>query len=106
VTVAKVRGKRRYFPGREADPALAAALDDRATRRVLEALASVGPAPTGRVADAVDRDVSTVSHHLDGLEDDDLVVREREGRAMYNRLEPRVERALGAEEPEPAVADD
>jgi predicted transcriptional regulator len=106
VTVAKVRGKRRYFPGHEADPPLLAALSEPATRRVLEAVAAVGPAPTGRVADELETDTSTVSHHLGRLADDGLVERERDGRAKLNSLAPKAARALGEDAAAPAVADD
>jgi DNA-binding transcriptional ArsR family regulator len=106
VTVAKVRGKRRYFPGHEADPPLLAALSEPATRRVLEALADHEPAPTGRLADALEKDASTVSHHLSRLAEDGLVERERDGRAKVNSLAPKAARALGEEAATPAVADD
>jgi len=106
VTVEKIRGKRRYFPGHEADPELVTALSEPATNRVLQALSSVGPATTGRVAEAADRDTSTVSHHLDRLAEQGLVERQRQGRAVRNRLAPRVDRALGTGAEARAVADD
>jgi DNA-binding transcriptional ArsR family regulator len=99
VTSAKIRGKRRYFPVEpDADSVeLQSALSEQATARVLEALADLGPTPVGRLADELDRDPSTVSHHLDRLADDGLVERERDGRAVMNRLAPAAERAFGAQ---------
>jgi DNA-binding transcriptional ArsR family regulator len=110
ITTSKHTGKRRYF--REgADAELQAALAEPAKRDVLEALAALGRAHNGRLADELERDPSTVSHHLAGLEDDGLVVRERDGRSIVNELPPRVEAALGGDPPptgdaEPALADD
>ena len=86
---------------------LAAALDDEGTAEVLHALARLGASHGGRLADELDRDASTVSHHLSRLEDAGLVEREREGRAVVNRLAPEVRAMLrGDEDGEtPAVAD-
>ena len=89
-----VRGKRRYVPVGDYDVELRAALADSATRAVLETLASIGPAHNGRIADELDRDPSTVSHHLSALADDGLVRRERDGRAIVNELAPAAEAAL------------
>ncbi|APW96310.1 transcriptional regulator [Halobiforma lacisalsi AJ5] len=44
-------------------------------------------------------DPSTVSHHLSSLEEDGLVVRERDGPAIVNRVAPEVEPALERAEP-------
>jgi predicted transcriptional regulator len=89
VTTAKVRGKRRFYPGHAADDAeLVAALEDEGTASVLHALARLGDSHGGRIADELDRDPSTVSHHLSRLEDAGLVEREREGQAVVNRLAP------------------
>ena len=113
ITTEKVRGKRRYFPVERdpVDPALAAAMDDPATEGVLTTLAERGPASGGDLAEALDRDPSTVSHHLSRLEDDGLVVREREGRAVVNRLSETAatalrDDALAGSDDRPAVADD
>ncbi|MDF9746164.1 winged helix-turn-helix transcriptional regulator [Natrinema salsiterrestre] len=110
ITTSKHTGKRRYFL-EGADAELQAALAEPAKRDVLEALAALGRAHNGRLADELERDPSTVSHHLAGLEDDGLVMRERDGRSIVNELPPRVERALGGDSPptgdaEPAPADD
>jgi DNA-binding transcriptional ArsR family regulator len=53
---------------------------------LLDALADLGTAHVGLLAEELDRDPSTVSHHLQRLADDELVVRERDGRAVVNRL--------------------
>ncbi|WP_226007130.1 winged helix-turn-helix transcriptional regulator [Natrinema salinisoli] len=110
ITTSKHTGKRRYFLD-GADAELQAALAEPAKRDVLEALAELGRAHNGRLADELERDPSTVSHHLAGLEDDDLVVRERDGRSIVNELPARVQAALGGDSPptgdaEPAPADD
>ncbi|NUC71450.1 helix-turn-helix domain-containing protein [Haloterrigena sp. SYSU A558-1] len=111
VATAKVDGKRRYFLADEAaaapgdggptveDAELHAALAEPAKRAVLETLADLGSAPNGRLADELERDPSTVSHHLSALADDGLVVREKDGRAMINELVPTVEAALSETEP-------
>ena len=96
-----VRGKRRYVPVGDHDVELQAALDDSATRAVLETLAAIGPATNGRIADELDRDPSTVSHHLSALEDDGLVVRERDGRSVVNELHSTVEAVLRVD-PQPS----
>ncbi|SEV84788.1 winged helix-turn-helix transcriptional regulator [Natrinema salifodinae] len=101
VTDSKVNGKRRYFL-EEADAELQAALAEPAKRDVLEALADLGRAHNGRLADELGRDPSTISHHLSALEEDGLVVREKDGRAIVNELPPAVEAAL-IDEPVPAA---
>ena len=95
VTTAKVRGKRRFYPGHAAaDAELVAALEDEGTAPVLHALARLGDSHGGRLADELDRDPSTVSHHLSRLEDAGLVEREREGRTIVNRLAPEAREVL------------
>jgi len=98
VTTAKINGKRRYYHQGERLPAarddgdtgrsieLQAALEEPAKREVLEMLATLGPVPNGRLADKLERDPSTISHHLGTLEDDGLVVREKDGRSVVNEL--------------------
>jgi DNA-binding transcriptional ArsR family regulator len=61
---------------------------------VLEALAESADSVSG-LADRIDRDPSTVSHHLSRLEDDGLIHREREGQAVTNRLAPGVAAVFG-----------
>ena len=87
-------GKRRYFPSGLGNLELRASLSEPEKRRVLEALARVGPARTGRLADELELDASTVSHHLTTLEAAGLVEREREGRAVLTRLSTDVAAAL------------
>ncbi|MFC6974192.1 helix-turn-helix domain-containing protein [Halomicroarcula sp. GCM10025709] len=94
VTPVKIRGKRRYFPGDEPTDELAAALADDATESVLRALATVGPASVSALADELDRDPSTVTHHLDRLQESGLVERERDGRAVVNSLAPTAAAAI------------
>ncbi|WP_290814012.1 metalloregulator ArsR/SmtB family transcription factor [Halovivax sp.] len=90
-------GKRRYFPAAAEDVELTAALSEPAKRRVLETLADVERAHNGRIADELDVDPSTASHHLSTLAEDGLVERERDGRSIVNSLAPGVEAALAAE---------
>lgn len=110
VTAIKHNGKRRYFL-ETTDAELRAALAEPAKRDVLEALSDLGQAHNGRLADELERDPSTVSHHLAALEDDGLVVREKDGRSIVNQLPARVEAALRDEptpeaDSQPAPADD
>lgn len=93
VTSEKRWGRRRFFPvGKPPDP-LTLALESASTRTILEAL-SESPDSVSGLAERVDRDPSTVSHHLSRLEDDGLVERERDGRAVTTRLTPGVEAML------------
>lgn len=94
VTTSNVRGKRRYFSLDTGDEAIAAALSDDASAAIIQCLADTGPASVSAIADDLDRDVSTVSHHLGRLAENGLVEREREGRSVYNELVPEVEDAL------------
>lgn len=97
VASAKVRGRRRFYPGGTEGLELAAAMNDEATATVLDALARLGPSSVSGLAEAVDRDPSTVTHHLKRLEEDGIVVRERDGRAMVNRLSPEAAEVLEPE---------
>lgn len=87
VTRVNVRGKRRYYPGYENEVHLIAALDDEGTASVLATLAEFGEASGGQLADELDRDASTISHHLAHLEEAGLIERERRGRRIMNRVE-------------------
>lgn len=107
----KVRGKRRFYPNDEEELALVAAVDDESTASVLDALEALGEASVARLADHIDRDPSTVTHHLQRLEGEGLVVRERDGRSVRNRLAPAVRRALDQDGADPrrgvtVIADD
>lgn len=101
LTGAKVRGKRRFYPAYTGDIELAAALNDESTAVVLDALSRLGGASVSELADELGRDPSTVTHHLQRLAEDDIVVREREGRAVINRLSAEARTAL---EPETEAA--
>jgi DNA-binding transcriptional ArsR family regulator len=97
LTSAKVRGRRRFYPAHTEGVELAAAMNDESTAVVLDTLARRGPSSVSELADALDRDPSTITHHVKRLEGDDLVVREREGRAILNSLSPEVRTALEPE---------
>ncbi|MFC6731521.1 helix-turn-helix domain-containing protein [Haladaptatus sp. GCM10025893] len=102
VSGAKVRGKRRFYVSQAADIELAAALADEATAAVLDALSRLGPSSVSDLAGDLERDPSTVTHHLQRLEENDIVKREREGRAVINRLSPAAKAALSPDlEPTP-----
>jgi DNA-binding transcriptional ArsR family regulator len=81
-----VRGKHRFHPVGSDDPALAAALNDDATARVLGAIARLEPVTVSTLADDLDRSPGTVSYHLDRLTNDDLLEREQVGNAVVTRL--------------------
>lgn len=91
---AKVRGKRRFYPDGNEDVELSAAIDDKPTASVLDALWRHGTCSVAKLADDLDRDPSTVTHHLQRLESEGLVVRERDGRSVVNRLAMDVREAL------------
>jgi len=93
-----IRGRRRYYPINAQWAELEAALNDDSTASIIETLAEDGPTSVSSLADALGRDPSTISHHLDRLADDELVEREREGRAVLNKLAPRAEQALQEDE--------
>ncbi|MFB6072849.1 MAG: winged helix-turn-helix transcriptional regulator [Halobacterium sp.] len=101
VATRKLDGKRRYFPVGTDDEALRAALQDSTRAALLYALADDGPAPNGALADELDRDPSTVTHHLQRLADAGLVERERDGRRVVNSL---TSSAADALEPNAATA--
>ena len=99
IASATIDGKRRYVASEDEDEAeLHAALAQPSKREVLEALTRLGPATNGALADELDRDPSTVSHHLSSLADDGLVVREKDGRSVVNELAPGIETALCSED--------
>jgi len=100
IATAKHRGKRRYFLADDDGRELAAAMADDAAATVLETLAYTGPATVSTLAGELGRDPSTVTHHLKRLDEDGLVARERDGRAVMNSLDPAVESVLA-----PTVAD-
>ena len=90
----KVHGKRRFYPAYSEQVELTAALNDEATANVIDALSRLGSASVSELAEDLDRDPSTVTHHLQRLADDDIVVRERDGRTVVNRLSSTVHTIL------------
>ncbi|WP_267642126.1 winged helix-turn-helix transcriptional regulator [Haloarchaeobius amylolyticus] len=106
VTSVKLEGKRRYFPADTEDRELHAALASPPRAAIIERLAAEGGALVGELAEALDRDPSTLSHHLGRLEDAGLVERERDGRSVVNRLTPTAREGLAAASPAAPVADD
>ncbi|WP_435317106.1 winged helix-turn-helix transcriptional regulator [Haloarchaeobius sp. TZWSO28] len=106
VTSVKIEGKRRYFPADTGDVELHAALSNPSRAAILERLAETEGTRVGELAEALDRDPSTLSHHLGRLEDAGLVEREREGRSVLNRLTPSARDGLAAAATEPSLADD
>lgn len=94
VSGAKVRGKRRFYPANANGIELAAALSDDATATLLDVIARMGAVSVSDLAEELGRDPSTVSHHLQRLETDDIIVRERNGRTVMNKLAPEAREAL------------
>jgi predicted transcriptional regulator len=88
LTAAKIRGRKRFFPPEAADVELAAALEEEATVEVIDALQRLEPATGSTLATSLDKDPSTISHHLSRLSDAGLVERERDGAAIVNSLSP------------------
>ncbi|WP_247729004.1 helix-turn-helix domain-containing protein [Halovivax limisalsi] len=107
IVAEKRNGKRRFYPVASERRDLAAAMDEPARARLIEALVSNGPMTNGELADRLDRDPSTISHHVAALADDELLTRTREGRTIVNALAPGVEAAyrerVGHEHSVPSV---
>ncbi|WP_049953130.1 winged helix-turn-helix transcriptional regulator [Halostagnicola larsenii] len=97
LTAAKINGKRRYYL-EETDSTLQAALEEPAKRDVLEALATLERANNSELAAELERDPSTITHHLSTLEDDGLVVRNRDGRSVVTELATETKAALGEDD--------
>lgn len=93
----KLRGKRRLYPAYAEDAELAAAMADDSTAAVVDAVARLGGASVSDLAAELERDPSTVSHHLKRLESDGVVVREQDGRAVVSRLSAAARAALEAD---------
>ncbi|MFQ3318535.1 MAG: putative transcriptional regulator [Natronomonas sp.] len=105
VSGTKLRGKRRYYPAYAEGIELAAALNDEATASIIDAIARLGAASVSDLADELGRDPSTISHHLQRLETDDIITRERDGRAVMNTLSAEARTALEPEStPKPGEA--
>jgi DNA-binding transcriptional ArsR family regulator len=103
VTSEEIRGRRRYVPVGTEWAELEAALHDETTARIVESLAEKGPDSVSGLADRLDRDPSTITHHLDRLAEDGIVERERDGRAVVNKLSDSARIALEDEAPTPAA---
>ena len=103
VTSEEIRGRRRYVPVGTEWAELEAALHDETTARIVESLAEKGPDSVSGLADRLDRDPSTITHHLDRLAEDGIVERERDGRAVVNKLADSARIALEDEAPTPAA---
>lgn len=100
VSSRKVRGKRRHFPVGLAptnDAELRAALDDEATAAVVDALARSRTATVSELAARLERDPSTISHHLARLEEAGIVERERRDQSVVSWLDPDARSAATAE---------
>jgi DNA-binding transcriptional ArsR family regulator len=105
VSGAKLRGKRRFYPAYAEGIELAAALNDESTASIIDALTRLGASSVSDLADDLGRDPSTISHHLQRLEDDEVIAREREGRAVMNKLSAEARTALEPETtPKPGEA--
>jgi DNA-binding transcriptional ArsR family regulator len=97
VSGAKLRGKRRFYPAYAEGIELAAALNDESTASIIDALARLGAASVSDLAEDLGLDPSTISHHLQRLEEDEIISREREGRAVMNTLSSEARTALQPE---------
>lgn len=78
-------GRRRYYPGDSSEIArkLIAVNEHDGQKDVLDAVLDGGEETTvSGIAKTIDRDASTVSHHLNRLESDALVERSRDGRTV------------------------
>lgn len=94
VSGAKLRGKRRFYPAYAEGIELAAALNDDSTASIIDAIARLGAASVSDLADELGRDPSTISHHLQRLDEDDIIARERDGRSVLNKLSAEARTAL------------
>lgn len=84
-----VLGRRRVFPAwMDSPPGVVAAMQDAGSRQVVLTLARIEPATVSGLADELGKAPSTVSYHLDRLENADVVARERDGSRILSRLTP------------------
>jgi predicted transcriptional regulator len=97
VATARVRNCDRFYPAGTDDLELAAAMADESTAELLDALVRLEPASVSGLADEIGSSPSTVTHHLQKLEDDEIVVRERNGRSVDNKLSEPARAALDPE---------
>lgn len=82
----KQRGNRRFYPVGVENEALTAALQTDTTADIVRSLADRGAATVGDLVDDIGKSYSTVSHHISRLVEDDIIVREKEGRKRVCRL--------------------
>ncbi len=94
IEAAKIRGCRRYIPQTVDHIEISAALEEETTSLVLSTLYRHEPANGHDLAEALNRDPSTISYHLDRLADAGLVEREQHGPAIHNSLTPAIRDAL------------
>lgn len=88
------RGKRRLYPAHGEVCAVGTALTDQPAARLVRVVDEREPIRVGDIATALDRAPSTVSYHLDRLEVDDVVTRERTGEAVEVTLTLQARSAL------------
>lgn len=106
VDTRKQDGRRRYYPVGTDDEALQAALQHPMRAAILRVLAQRAPLSNGDLADELDRDPSTTTHHLQRLEDAGLVERTREGRSVVTELSSDAAEVLHSPTDSAAIADD
>lgn len=94
LTGVRYRGTYRLYPVEASSADLQAAFDHDITARLLVSIAHHEPVSVSTLADDVERAESTVSYHLKRLAEDDLVERERAGRAVLTTLTPTVRTRL------------
>lgn len=82
----KVRGKRRLYQGRTGESEVAAALNDGATAAVVEAVDRHEPASVSELAEVLDRARSTVTYHVQRLDEAGVLSRERDGGSVRVEL--------------------
>ncbi|USZ71399.1 winged helix-turn-helix transcriptional regulator [Natronosalvus halobius] len=83
-----VFGKVWYYPAGSDTNQLRAAFIHEPTGDILEAIARLEPVSVTDLANEVDRTDSTVSHHLDRLEEKGLIEQERRNTTVLSRLVP------------------
>lgn len=88
VTTDRINGHRRVSPVGTEHVELLAALNDDTTAPVVESVAGHEPVSVGGLAAALERAPSTVSYHLDRLEDAGALTRERVGESVFVSLTP------------------
>lgn len=85
LAVPSILGRRRLFPPYEVSAVLAA-LNDEGTCPIVAVLATRGAVTVSELAVALDKARSTVSYHLNRLEEASVIERERDTNRVYSRL--------------------